>query len=47
MDKGEVREIELTLPKGELYGDFSLRYWNSDGARTFKVGSELLKSLGM
>ena len=46
MDKGEVREIELTVPKGELYGDFSFRYWNSDGVKTFTIESELLKPVG-
>jgi beta-mannosidase len=47
MDKGEVREIELTVPKGELCGDFSLRYWNNKDAQTFTIESELLKPVGM
>ena len=43
MEKGEVKKIVLTVPTGEIWGDFSYRWWNCREAKTFIVESGLLK----
>lgn len=47
MEKGEERKIELSVPTGELWGDFTYRWWNSGEPKTFTVESDLLKPVGM
>jgi len=42
LEKGEEREIEIFVPEGELWGDFSYTWWKGE-TRNFLIGSELLK----
>ena len=42
IEKGEERKIKLSVPSGELWGDFTYRWWKG-ATNHFIVGSELLK----
>ena len=46
MEKGEKREIEITAPEGELWGDFTYTWWKG-ATKDFKIGSKLLSPVGM
>ena len=45
MEKGEERKVILSVKEGELWGDFSYRWWKSE-VRNFLIESELLKPVG-
>jgi len=45
MEKGEEKKVILSIKEGEIWGDFSYRWWKSE-THNFLVESELLKPVG-
>jgi hypothetical protein len=46
IEKGESREIELTLEKGEVLGEFTFQGWNGEPQKIV-LESGLLKTVNM
>lgn len=46
LEKGASKTIRFTIPEGELWGDFTYRWWNGE-TKTFTIDSELLKPVEM
>ena len=47
LEKGESRTITFSVAEGELWGDFTYRWWGAPKNETFMISSKLLKPVGM
>jgi hypothetical protein len=46
IEKGESRQIELTLKEGEVFGEFTFQGWNGEPQKIL-LESDLLKPVNM